>query len=79
MVRPVIMSLCICAVGYLSTNAKGIMCELLKFICSVVENGNSANDAILSLLPNLFGPGQHIVLCHLLLHIYIRAEMIHFL
>ena len=51
-----------CTAGYLSTDAKGIMCELLRFICSVVENGNSANDAILSLLPNLFGPGWYAAL-----------------
>ena len=35
------------------------MCELLEFICSVIENGNSADNAILSILPNLFGPGEY--------------------
>ena len=39
------------------------MCELLEFICSVIENGNSANNAVLSILPNLFGPGEYEIMC----------------
>ncbi|XP_065897600.1 uncharacterized protein [Dysidea avara] len=63
--------------GYLSTNPGGIMCELLEFICSVIENGNSANNAVLSILPNLFGPvfgvKNHTVSCKLLEYGYLAV------